>query len=205
MDADAFARRVGDRLIHVTLIENLAGIKRHGLLRPTRLAQMCGVSADEIAPRNKAIVLQANGFSARLNHQKPLLAGRNQVPAFLDGHTLQSWAQQLDERVFFWPQRRGQAFAASLQDRGAQAVFELDSRRFFEAFADNVYLSPINSGSAMRRASPRGDWIYVPVLAGWEAFATNRQQRGLTRTRDSVVEVSLRSDVPAPVLTDCLR
>ena len=204
MDADAFARRVGDRLVHVTLAENVASIQRHGLLRSARLAVACGADPELILLRSEAVLLSKGDLSARLNHQRPMRAGRAQDSAFLDGHTLESWAAQLDKRRFFWPDRRGQAFAASLQDRGAQAVLELDSRRFFEAFADLIDLSPINSGSAMRRASPRGDWIYVPVMAGWEAFATNRQERGLTRTRDSVVEVSLRSDISLNILSRLL-
>lgn len=202
MKAAEFARRVGDYLVHVTLAENLAGIERYGLLRPLRLAEMCGVPADKIALRDEAVALRADSFSARLNHQKPLLAGRNQVSTFLDEHTLESWAQQLDERVFFWPQRRGAAFAASLKDRGAQAVLAFDSRRFFETFSGRIDLAPINTGSAMRRASLRGDWIYVPARDGWDTFAKNRMSRGLTASRDSVVELSLRDDVLPELLTE---
>ncbi|MEO1642037.1 MAG: hypothetical protein AAFR74_01790 [Pseudomonadota bacterium] len=201
MDADEFARRVGDRLVHVTLAENVESIERYGLMRPRRLAKTCGVDPESILLRSDAFFLSTGDLKARLNHQRPLRAGRAQESAFLDGYTLESWAAQLDERLFFWAQRRGDAFAASLKDRGKQTVLELDSRRFFDAFVEYIDLSPINSGSAMRRASFRGDWIYVPVTAGWEAFATNRIARGLAKTRDSVVEVSLRGDIPAQTLS----
>ena len=200
--ADLFAQKVGPRLLHFTLAANLPSIEQNGLLRPITLAQMCSVPIERLILRTDALPLRGNGVSARLNSQAWLVAGRRQADQFLDGHSLESWSRQLDERLFFWPDRKGAAFAKSLTDRGDFAMLEVDSRRFYEAFREQIYLSPINSGSAMRKPARRGDWIYVSAKARWDEFADNRIRRGLTASRDTVVEVSLKSDISPALLKD---
>ncbi|MEM7492793.1 MAG: hypothetical protein AAF296_05385 [Pseudomonadota bacterium] len=204
MDASLFAQKVGPTLLHFTLAENLPSIERNGLLRPITLARICDVPIEHLMLRTEALQLHSAEVSARLNSQAWLVAGRRQADHFLDGHSLEGWSRQLDERLFFWPYRKGAAFAKSLTDRGDFAMLEMDSRRFYEALRDQIDLSPINSGSAMRKPARRGNWIYVSAKADWVEFAENRIRRGLTASRDTVVEVSLKSDI-SPVLLKDLR
>jgi hypothetical protein len=196
MTSGDFTSLVGGEVIHITQPCNAEGIASTGLMSAADLARRAGLASGDIALRRDRQVLSGPGWNAQLNHQNPLRMGMS--ADFLDGHTLHSWAAQLDERVFFWPARKGAAFARSL---GAEAcVFRLEATGFFDMFADALFLCPINSGNATRRPARRGDWIYVPATAGVSAFRENRRKRGLVQGPDSVVELSLICPLPADAL-----
>lgn len=195
MDREEFSNLVGGTLRHVTLKTNLPGIRQNGLLRASTLIEAAQEVSRPPCPRSEAYTFDFAGLSVTLNHQKPLLAGRKRVADFLDGHCLESWAIGLDHRLFFWPGGRGADFFSSLTDRGTVIALECDATAFFDLYAALLDLAPINTGSAMRSTSKRGDWIYVPVTASIDEFRKNRRARGLVKGRDRVVEVSLRCDI----------
>ena len=197
MDRKEFSNLVGGTLRHVTLRTNLPGIRQNGLLRASTLIEAATELSTPPCPRSESCTFNVAGLSVTLNHQKPLLAGRKRVADFLDGHCLKSWAESLDDRLFFWPGERGVDFSSSLRDRGTVTTLECDAEAFFDLYACSLDLAPINTGSAMRSASKRGDWIYVPATASINQFRENRRARGLVKGRDSVVEVSLRCDISA--------
>ncbi|MEL6360625.1 MAG: hypothetical protein AAGL97_04210 [Pseudomonadota bacterium] len=197
MDRKEFSDLVGGTLTHVTLKTNLPSIRQSGLLRASTLIEAANEINCPPCPRAEAYSFNVAGLPVTLNHQKPLLAGRKRVADFLDGHCLKSWAQSLDHRLFFWPGGRGADFSSSLTDRGTATALECDAGAFFDLYVASFDLAPINTGSAMRRASKRGDWIYVPATASIDQFRENRRARGLVKERDSVVEVSLRYDISA--------
>ena len=195
MDRKEFTDLVGGTLRHVTLKTNLPGIQQNGLLRASTLIEAAKEIGGLPCPRSEACMFNVAGLPVTLNHQKPLLAGRKRTAEFLDGHSLRSWAQSLDNRLFFWPGGRGVDFSSSLTDRGTAVALECGAEAFFDLYAASLDLAPINTGSAMQSASKRGDWIYVPVTASMNKFRENRRTRGLVKGRDSVVEVSLRCDI----------
>lgn len=200
MDREEFISLTGGILRHVTLRRNLPGIMQAGLLRPSTLASLAGRPVDDILLRPDELTLLIANKPATLNYQRPLLAGRKQSDAFLDRHTLHSWAAQLDRRVFFWPGKANVAFEESLTDRGDVAVLSFSSGLMFDLFKEAMELAPINTGSATRRASRRGDWIYVPVTDDFEAFRLNRVRRKMTNTPDTIREVSIRADIAPFIL-----
>ncbi|MEM6900307.1 MAG: hypothetical protein AAF583_11100 [Pseudomonadota bacterium] len=197
MDRKEFSDLVGGTLRHVTLKTNLPGIRQNGLLRASTLIEAAKEIGGLTCPRSEAYSFNIAGLSVTLNHQKPLLAGRKRVAEFLDGHCLNSWAESLDHRLFFWPGRGGADFSSSLTDRGTVIALRCDAGAFFDLYAASLDFAPINTGSAMRSASKRGDWIYVPATASIDQFRENRRARGLVKGRDGVVEVSLRCDIAA--------
>ena len=195
MDRKEFSNLVGGTLRHLTLKTNLPGIRQNGLLRASTLKGAAKEVSPPPCPRSEPCTFEFGGLPVTLNHQKPLLAGRISEADFLDGHCLESWAIDLDHRLFFWPGGRGADFSSSLTDRGTVIALECDATAFFDLHAASLDLAPINTGSAIRSASKRGDWIYVPVTASIDEFRENRRARGLVKGRDSVVEVSLRCDI----------
>lgn len=203
MTRDEFVRLVGARLVHLTLAGNLPSIRRQGLLPPARLAALAGVDPAAILLRAAPVTLATPGGEVTLNHQRPLRAGRR--GGWLDGMSVEDWARQLDERVFLWPVRRGARFAGSLGDRGGALALQIDAAALFDAAADRIDLSPINSGSALRRPAWRGPWLYVPATAPVEALRENRRQRGLVAGPDGVAEVSVRGGIGVEVLRAALR
>ena len=200
MTRDDFISLAGESLFHVTLQSNLAGIDARGLLRPAEAARQAGFSPEDVALRSDPETIVAREGPMTLNHQRPLLAGRDQARDFLSSGSLKDWAMQLDERVFFWPRQMRKAYMDSLGDRVPLAVLEIDAGGLFDIYADHLDLAPINSGAALRRPARRGPWIYVPATATVAAFRTNRMKRELVKTRDTVAEVSLRCDIPGPQL-----
>ncbi len=192
---DAFVALVGPQIIHRTLAENRPGIDALGLLRPTRLAELAGLDPASIALRQDRVRLAVSGHDVRLNHQRPLLAGRRAEATFLDGHTLQSWAEKLDERVFFWPEARGADFGNSLDAVGDVFQITFNSRAFFRHFGALIDLAPINSGNATRSPARRGDWLYVPATEA-HRFRNNRRAITGKGSADQACEISLRADVP---------
>ncbi|MEM6941058.1 MAG: hypothetical protein AAF943_07095 [Pseudomonadota bacterium] len=200
MTPEAFSSLVGGALFHITATGNAEGIARHGLRPAAVSARAVGVNPAAIALRADRRVITGSSGQTVLNHQRPLRMGAR--AHFLDGHTLVSWARQLDERVFFWPAGRGKNFAASMPKD--VVTYRLDAGRFYAVLCDQIDLSPINSGNAARRPARRGDWLYVPARAGVEAFRENRRQRGLKKGRDAVAEVSVRAAIPAAQLEPLL-
>lgn len=192
--ARAFTRAVGARVAHCTARANLAGIAQHGLRPPHDLARLGGHDPAGIVLRRDRVQLAlGEGRCATLNHQRPILHGLKAANSVVDGHDATSWAAQLDRRIFLWPGRLGRDFAASIGRDVAIAVLWLDSMALFGELADDIWLSPINSGNFRQGGARarRGDWLYVRASDGMDAFRTNRQRRGLVKSADQLREISL--------------
>ncbi|MES2664935.1 MAG: hypothetical protein V4712_02480 [Pseudomonadota bacterium] len=198
MNRDAFARLVGETVMHFTPAANLAGIQELGLLRPIELGRRAEINLSELVLRQNRLDLRIGTVSASLNHQKPLRAAKSDD--FIDQMSRAEWSSQLDQRLFFLPTKRklDSAFSTSFGEQSYRLIF--DSRRFYDAFAPDIFLSPINSGSATRFPARRGSWLYVPVAAGETAFRGNRVKRGLVKSPDAVVEISIRRDIGPDLL-----
>ncbi|MCB1357739.1 MAG: hypothetical protein KDK53_15020 [Maritimibacter sp.] len=190
---------MGDRIAHCTARENLPGIRALGLLPPARLARAAGIPETDILLRHARMRLDTPAGPARLNHQKPLLHGAAAARRVLDGHTPESWAAQLDARVFFWTKTRGRRFAASVSRDVPTVTLWRDTRAVFDAYRAGIDLCPINSGNFLQGGAQarRGDWIYVSADRGLAHFRDNRRQRGSVSRPDRVVEISLRGAIPA--------
>ncbi|MEX0365162.1 MAG: hypothetical protein AB3N22_03775 [Ruegeria sp.] len=193
---------VGGKLAHVTASTNLSSIHANGLLSAHDLAVRAGMDPDTLALRDHRMQVG----TATLNHQKPILHGLNAAKRVLDGHTPVSWARQLDRRIFLWPERKGQAFAKSIQRDLDITILWLDTKKLAGALYDHIDLSPINSGNFTQGGAHarRGDWLYVALAAGLASFHHNRSKRGLKRTPDSVTEISLRCPIAPDLMRDLL-
>nr|WP_234984228.1 hypothetical protein [Roseivivax jejudonensis] len=177
----------------MTAQANVPGIVRHGLLPAATLARACGVDPRDIILRSERRALRGPAHAATLNHQLPILHGRAAADRIVDGHDAASWAELLDARVFFWPERAMRAFGRSLARDLDALVLWFDTARLLAAAPDRFALSPINSGNFRQGGAHarRGAWLFVPVVSGLDAFRVNRQRHGAGRGRDAVREVSL--------------
>ncbi|MEL7133698.1 MAG: hypothetical protein AAGK77_14955 [Pseudomonadota bacterium] len=190
---------MGDRLAHVTASANLPSIRAQGLLPAATLAKHAGIAPADITLRRNRMQIGP----ATLNHQRPILRGLTAAAHILDGYTPEKWAAQLDARIFLWPQRRGHAFAQSIARDLDITILWLDTAKLAATLSDHIDLSPINSGNFTQGGAraQRGDWLYVPLTAGLDAFRHNRTKRGLKRAPDTVTELSLR----CPIAPELLR
>lgn len=194
MSEEAFLALTGPVLWHLTPRFNLPGILRHGILRAAKLCEMAEEDPAVLRLREAPVTLRLERERARISDQRALLAAEGRD--FLDGHTLASWGAQLDRRVFLWP---GAEVEGAVPE-GDVVRIAVDAARLYRAFAAEIDLAPINTASALIRPSARGDWVYVPATAA-ERFPTARMERGLVKTQDRVVEVSLRGDLTLPRLS----
>ena len=87
------------------------------------------------------------------------------------------------------------------------ATLWIDTEGLLTHYADQLDLSPINSGNFSQGGAhaQRGDWLFVPVSRGLSAFRENRIARGLATSRDRITELSLRASIPAELLSDILQ
>jgi hypothetical protein len=195
-----FAKAVGGQIAHVTASSNLPCIRALGLRSAAASAHAAGVAPESILLRDTR---QQVG-DATLNHQKPILHGINAANRIVEGHTAESWAAQLDERIFFWPRAKGEAFSKSVAKDLAIDTIWFDAEKFADALDDDIDLCALNSGNFVQGGThaQRGDWIYTPLRDGLDAFRNNRVDRGLVKTRDKVKEVSLRSAIPPDLLQE---
>lgn len=198
MDRSDFLYAVGDTLTHFTPAQNAGGIRALGLMPPATLAALGGIDPARLLLRHNRLEFTVQGHNVHLNHQRPLLMGRGKDALFLDGYTLATWSAQLDTRIFFWRGQQGDAFAQSLP-AGTQR-FDIDAGALFDAFAEHLFVSPINSGNAARRPAMRGDWLYIAATDRPHLIRENRKRRGLVQNRDTVKELSLTCPIPPDML-----
>ena len=192
---------LGPRLAHVTATENVARIRAEGLWPAAELARRAGVDPQSTLLRQDRVRVGA----ARLNHQRPFLAGLKAAQVRLTAHSPEAWAAQLDERIFFFPAARRGAFEDSFEV--GTTVLWLDTAALLRAAFDRVDLCALNSGSFRQiPAAPeatrydRDLSIYRPLAEGIAAFRAYRRDRGLKRGLDRVKEVSIRGGLDPETL-----
>jgi hypothetical protein len=162
MSPEEFARR-HPRLYHLTSPGAVEGIRMLGLL-PTigllDLYEISGAKREEIAgkirPASVTIRHPVHG-SATITDNIPMNE-RALLSCLDDGLTISDWLRMLNERVFFWPDEQSVAthLGASARRGIERLVMVFDTRSMAEAHHEKIEISPINSGSTIRKPARRG-------------------------------------------------
>jgi hypothetical protein len=187
------------RLYHATDAANLDGILRHGLLSTSRILNLCGAPDEERAAftrqrrRDRVTLEHPDGGVAVITDNSPLHEG-NLARCLDDGLSVEDWCTKLNERVFFWVDERSlhrllNAEASRQRDR---VVLVFDTESLAQAYAGQIELSPINSGSSLRKPARRGHATFAPLLR--QSYAEWRQlrvERGEKTTPDTIKEVTV--------------
>jgi hypothetical protein len=159
------------RLYHVTDPSNWEGIHKHGLLSTSSLLSLFEVPA----ARRVVIERQRRPESVRLTHpvhgevvitdNQPLSETKLEK-CLDDGLTPADWLALLNERVFFWvdKKRLEGLLDAQLNRERDRLVLVLSTLRVARRHADQVELCPINSGSTIYRPARRGRYTFTPLL-----------------------------------------
>jgi hypothetical protein len=196
VDSDTFAARF-PRLYHMAEPGSWEGIRRHGLLSTSALLDLFEVSGDtreriESQRRRESVMIEHTLHGrAVIRDQKPM-DDRGLMRALGDGITPRQWYELLNRHVFFWVSevRLNRLLRARAYRSKQQMVLTLLTRPLLERYADNVVLSPMNSGATKPYPFPRGLNTFLPMseypLAEWD-----RKRR---RT-EPVVEVAVRHGV----------
>lgn len=193
------------RLWHMAHDGAWPAIRDHGLKSTSALLDdysINGARRVELGSRRRpeSVPLIAAGMPlAVLRDQKPIsddkLAG-----CLVDGLTPRDWYELLNSRTFFWLSRsRIWRLLGALAYRNvSQTVLTLDTASLVAAHRDRIWLSPINSGSTLFKAQPRGlnTFLRIPDYP----FSARRAVRPLDGTVVELAVDDIVADVAAHVL-----
>ena len=200
MSPEDLARR-HPRLFHQTAPEAWPTIREHGLLPAVELvrrarADLAGLTR---APRPAGVELQTDFGQATINDNIPLSVAAL-GHCLDDGLSPADWCAMLAERVFFWTSEVGLARlrGARTNRNRARLVLEVDTLSLARAHGERIELSPINSGSTIRKAARRGLHTFAPLqdFADYGDWAEQRMRLGHVQSRDTAREITVRGGIP---------
>lgn len=185
------------RLYHVAAADSWPSISKYGLLSTSRLLDLYGISGKERErieschrPESVVISNPQHGMAV-IRDQKPM--HETVLRKCLVGCTPRQWYQLLNSKVFFWlTEKRVTALLAARAHRKlAHVVIIADAEALLRKHGPAALLSPINSGSTIRRAAKRGIASFQrPDLYPYE---TRRKLRG---TEHAIVELAIKHSIP---------
>jgi hypothetical protein len=186
------------RLYHVTTPGAVCGMMKHGLLPTSALLDLFGIvgeqrAAIEARPRAAEVVIEhATHGKAVISDNSPLTV-ESLERCLDDGLRPADWLRMLNERVFFWADRRAVArlLHARINRDRARDVLVVDTLSLARGLADRMDIAPINTGATIRRAARRGLSTFAPVQA--HSYQAWQRLRG---RRDRVLEVTARGGIP---------
>jgi hypothetical protein len=160
-------------IYHLTEAANLPFIRRDGLLSTKALLDMACVRGNE---RDRLECCQ------RLEHMElpngVYLRDQKPMPAYalnncLVGMTPSEWYTLINSKVFFWLDVDRLNRQRGAGEPRPQVVLKVDAKRLLAQYAEQIALSPINTGYALRLPVKRGRCTFVPysvwVDSGWSS------------------------------------
>jgi len=178
-------------------VDSWESIKKHGLLSTTALLDLFEISgkprfAIEAQYRPECVTISHPKYgTAVIRDNKPL--PESKLSCCLTDMTPRQWYKILNRRVFFWPSLNrvlGLLDARAYRSR-SHTIITFESRQILAAYSENVFLSRINSGSAIYKPTPRGKTTFVP-LAEWPADVGPRSGK----LKNPIAELAVDYNVP---------
>lgn len=154
-------RRI-DNLYHLAEADNLASVLKHGLMSTERLLDLVRIAERErkefLRRRRPENVRLSQGVVIRDQRPMPPAA---LAPALDDGLVPSDWYALLNGFVFLWLDRERMSRQRRAYANRPQMVLTFDAAALLGRFADDAFVSPINSGNARRKAVRRGRDTFV--------------------------------------------
>jgi hypothetical protein len=185
-------------LWHVAVDGSWPAVQCRGLLSTSALLDAYGAEgpsrhAIECAQRPRSVTLRAEGLpDAVIRDQRPMSDAALRR-CLQDGLQPTDWYRTLNSKVFFWLSRK--RLERLLGARGNRdmphTVLTVDTASLVNAHRNKILLSPMNSGSTIRSAQPRGKSTFLPVAD--YPFEAWKARRG---SDDAVVELVIEGGVP---------
>lgn len=181
---------------HLVDIRNWKSIQAQGLLSTERLVEL-STNADAASLRQHRPKGAYLDVGAYIRDQSPM-PRKSIERALRSGLTPEDWFELLNSKVFFWLdlKRLNRHRAACKSQK--QVVLAIDAGRMLEEYATQASVSPINTGNAMRAATPRNLTTFVSyrdwVESGWDS----EQVPGLSRRSRSLwpAELTITGAIP---------
>jgi hypothetical protein len=151
------------RLYHMAEADAWAGIRVRGLLSVSAILDLSDIGHEnrsrlEIEQRlKKEVISLRNTGDIVLRDQKPMPRSQLLV-ALRDGITPEEWYRTINSKVFFWVSHARLECLLNARSYRLQEhdVLTVDSAPFIRRYANQIRLSPMNSGNTFPMATKRG-------------------------------------------------
>jgi hypothetical protein len=181
-----------EHLYHLAEASNLPSILEHGLMSTEKLLRLIRMPK----PKREALLRGHRTESIRLSETMTIRDQRPMPPPALAralGGSLEpgDWYELLNSLVFLWPNRqRLEKHLGACRGR-PQVLLTFDATTIANRFGTDCFVSPINSGNAMRLAVMRDRDTFMPY-AEWlrDGWPTGQRMR-------PAAEFVLRRTLPA--------
>lgn len=172
-------------------------IRTRGLLSTSALLDLYGIDGDarfaiESQQRPQHVVLEHAVYgTALIRDQKVLREGP--LSKCLIDMTCQQWYELLNRKVFFWLTKErliGLLSGKEYRNR-THCVLTIPTARLLGEYEERIRLSPINSGSTIYKAQPRGSETFRSLND--YPFEERRRKRGIA---NAIAELCIDYSVP---------
>lgn len=186
------------RLYHMAEEGTWESIRRNGLLSTSALLDLYEITGQERLeierehrPESRRIEHVIHG-AAVVRDQKPMREAL--LRRCLIGLTPNEWYEILNRKVFFWLTRERliRLLSARAYRNRTHCVITVDAAQLLNRHAEDVRLSPINSGSTLFNPQPRGRDTFLPL--GEYPFQAWKKKRG--GTNNAIAELTVEYNVP---------
>jgi hypothetical protein len=183
-------------LYHMAQADTWQSIRTLGLLSTSALLDLCGSGGEErhrieSLHRPKSVPLACGQYGAILIRDQKPMSDVALHKCLTNGMTPAEWYAILNRKVFFWVTERRLNKMLGAYSGHKHIVLVLDSSKLLNRPALSVALSPINSGSARRKAAPRGRETFCSLQD--YPFDERRRRRG---SGNAVAELAVDWSVP---------
>jgi hypothetical protein len=185
------------RVYHMAEDGTWGSIRRRGLLSTSALLDLYGMNgterfAIESQQRPQPIRMEHAVYGPAVVRDQKVLR-ENPLRDCLIGMTPQDWYELLNGKVFFWLTKErliGLLGGREYRNR-AHCVLTIDTARLLATHLNRIKLSPINSGSTIYRAQPRGRETFASLED--YPFEARRRMRGIP---NAIAELCVEHSVP---------
>jgi hypothetical protein len=190
-------------IYHLAHKSNLDSIKKHGLLSTKRLLENVDLPNDRklqitTQHRAKSVILPNNLIIRDQSPMPPSALGKT-LPV---GTTPSEWYELMNSFVFFWPDREkverhrnAHGYGGDSEEKLSLLVF--DAEKIVRDHGDKLFMSPINSGFALRKAANRSEKTTFVRFSDWCESGWPKEEDGKQRPRSAVpVEIAIKDSFP---------
>lgn len=190
--------RIYPRLFHMAEDGAFASIQARGLLSTSALLDVYGITGNsriaiEDRRRPEKVTIRRQGLPEVVIRDNKPMSDEQLAKCLQDGLSPADWYRMLNRNTFFWLHRkrlwgllRAKAYRSS-----PHTILTIDTASLVAAHRDRIRLSPINSGSTIMSAQPRGNDTFLPILD--YPYDERRKTRPVER---ALVELVVEYHVP---------
>jgi len=186
---------------HLAHRSNLDSIRKLGLISTTELLKELDIPSERqeeiiAQQRPKSIILQENLIIRDQSPMPPTALAKTLPPGVMPS----DWYRLMNSFVFLWPDLERVERHRAAHSKDAELVLLIfDAEKLITDLSDHLYVSPINSGFALRKAAKRSkETTFVPwkvwCETGWPIDTT--AEGGKPRPRSHLpVEIAFQDTV----------